>query len=448
MRKVLKVALLAGPLAGLTACELDTTNPNAPTQETVVLSADGLINIGVGVQLRLGTSEANFIYGSGLLADEFGPLSTAFETISDAERGVVLPTAGYVADIWNSGYRTIKAANDIIFNHQNVVELLPGMRSGLLSLAYLTKAQAIGTLIQAFDQVAIDTYDDPQPSLVDRATALSFVVELLDSAAVAYADSGTDTHATFNTQVKASTLDIPNTIRAYQARYRRMQNDWQGALDAANAVSRSVFSLIPYSTAVNNPLFAVTTGSSGIGPLDAFRTSDPAESQRTAFHVTAANVTGRTPRQSPLDVFARYSDRTAPIPAYYPDEVMLIKAEAHLNLTQLTDAVTALDAVRTDCPGAGPVTTDPGPCLTPYSGPVTEADIRAEIYRNRRYELFATGLRWEDLRRLMPAAASNPLERCWLPYPAGERDANPVNIPPPDVPEPSEPSATPRQCLQ
>jgi hypothetical protein len=444
MRKLPTIALVAGPLVGLGACELDTTNPNAPTQETVVASQDGLINVGVGLQLRLGTSTANFIYGAGLLADEFGPLSTAFETISDAERGVVIPTAGFVADIWNAGYRTIKAANDIIFNHEQV-EFPQGMRSGLLSLAYLTKAEAIGTLVQSFDQVAIETYDNPQPTLVDRATALDFVVELLDSAAVAYADSGSDTHASFNTVVKASTFDIPNTILAYQARYRRMQNDWAGALAAANAVSRSVFSTIPFSTTTNNPLFAVTAGSSGIGPLDVFRTSDPAEAQRTAFHVTAANVIGRTPLQSPLDAFARYSDRTAPIPAYYPDEVMLIKAEAHLNLGQLPEAVAALDAVRTDCPGTGPVTTDPGPCLTSYAGPVTPADIRTEIYRNRRYELFATGLRWEDLRRLMPAAAGNPLERCWLPYPSGERDSNPSNIP--IDPEPPEPSATPRQCV-
>jgi len=76
---------------------------------------------------------------------------------------------------------------------------------------------------------------------------------------------------------------------------------------------------------------------------------------------------------------------------------------------------------------------------------VTAADIRAEIYRNRRYELFATGLRWEDLRRLMPAAAGNTLERCWFPYPQTERDANPNNIP--QNPESNEPSATARQCL-
>jgi hypothetical protein len=443
MQKVLKIALLAAPF-GLAACELDTTNPNAPTQETVVASADGLMNIGVGLQSRFATSTVGFIYGAGLISDEFGPLNTAFETISDAERGVVIPTAGFVADIWNSEYRTIKSANDIIFNHEQV-ELPQGMRSGLLSLAYLLKAAALGELIQTFDQVAIDTYDNPQPTLVDRATALAFVLEMLDSAAVAYADSGTDTHASFNTSVKASTLDIPNTILAYQARFRRMDNDWTGALAAANSVNPAVFSTLPFSTTTNNPLFALTSGSSGIGPLDAFRTSDATEAQRTAFHVTAAAVTGRPPLNSPLDAFARYSDRTAAIPTYYPDEINLIRAEAYLNLNQLPEAVGAIDAVRTDCPGAGPVTTDPGPCQGAYAGPVTAADIRTEIYRNRRYELFATGLRWEDLRRLMPAAAGNLLERCWFPYPQGERDANPNNIP--QNPESNEPSATARQCV-
>jgi len=313
MRTFLKIALLAAPI-GIAACELDTTNPNAPTQETVVASPEALANLGVGLQLRFDTSTAHFIYGAGLISDEFGPLNTAFETISDAERGVVIPTAGFVADIWNSGYRTVKAANDIIFNHEQV-ELPQGMRSGLLSLAYLLKAAAIGELIQTFDQVAIDTYNNPQPTLVNRATALTFVLEMLDSAGVAYADSGSDTHAAFNTSVKASSFDIPNTILAYQARFRRMRNDWNGALAAANAVNPAVFSTIPSSTTNNNPLFGVTSGSSGIGPLDVFRTSDPTEAQRTAYHVTAANVTGRPPLNSPLDVFTRYSDRTAHIPA-------------------------------------------------------------------------------------------------------------------------------------
>ncbi len=443
MRKVLKIALVAAPL-GLAACELDTTNPNSPTQETVVASADGLMNIGVGLQSRFATSTVNFIYGAGLISDEFGPLNTAFETISDAERGVVIPTAGFVADIWNSEYRTVKAANDIIFNHQQV-DMPQGLRSGLLSLAYLLKAAALGELIQTFDQVAIDTYNNPQPTLVDRATALDFVLEMLDSAAVAYADSGSDTHAAFNTSVKASTFDILNTIYAYQARFRRMDNDWNGALAAANLVNPAVFSTLPFSATTNNPLFALTSGSSGIGPLDVFRTSDATEAQRTAFHVTAAAVTGRPPLNSPLDAFARYSDRTAAIPTYYPDEINLIRAEAYLNLSQLPEAVAAINAVRTDCPNAGPVATDPGPCQGAYAGPVTAADTRTEIYRNRRYELFATGLRWEDLRRLMPAAAGNTLERCWFPYPQGERDANPNNIP--QNPESNEPVATPRQCV-
>jgi hypothetical protein len=225
-----------------------------------------------------------------------------------------------------------------------------------------------------------------------------------------------------------------------------MRNDWNGALAAANAVNRTVFSVIPFNTTSSNPITAVTTGSSGIAPLDVFRTSDAAEAQRTAFHVTAANVTGRAPLMSPLDAFARYSDRTSPIPAYYPDEVLLIKAEALVNLNQLIEARAVVDSVRTDCPGQGRVTTDPGPCLTAYAGVGLAADLLTEIYRNRRYELFATGLRWEDLRRLMPAQAGNLLERCWFPYPQGERDANPNNIP--ANPENNEPSATPSQCLQ
>ena len=74
------------------------------------------------------------------------------------------------------------------------------------------------------------------------------------------------------------------------------------------------------------------------------------------------------------------------------------------------------------------------------------ADLLAEVYRNRRYELFATGLRWEDARRLGSVGVGGGIAtRCWLPYTVGERNANPANVP--ADPEGSEPPAFPASCL-
>ncbi|MFN2398059.1 MAG: RagB/SusD family nutrient uptake outer membrane protein [Gemmatimonadaceae bacterium] len=445
MRQYLALTLLASGLgftAGLTGCDLDTTNPNAPTQESAVNSTEGLINIGVGLQARFGSSTGALIYAAGLIGDELGPIGTAFSTISDAEQGIVLPNAGLASDLWASNYRTIKSANDIIFNHENV-QMPRGLRSGLVGLAYLLKAAAIGELVQGFEQVAIETYNVSTPEFVERPAALASVIALLDSAQIAYSDTAPT--AQFTGSVLVSGFDIRNTIYAYRARYHRLLGNDALALANADSVNRTVFSVIPFNAQNVNPVFANSIGAVGVLPRDIFRTSDASEALRTAFHVKAATITGRDPLLTPLDSFARYNVPTAFIPAYYPDEALLIKAEALVNLGRLVEAQAALDSVRTDCPAAGRVTTDPGPCLPPLAGLQTAQQLLAEIIRNRRYELFATGLRWEDLRRLQLVGATNVAKRCWLPYPIGERNANPANVP--ADPEGAVPVANPGPCF-
>jgi hypothetical protein len=176
---------------------------------------------------------------------------------------------------------------------------------------------------------------------------------------------------------------------------------------------------------VRNPLNVLASGSSGVLPRDAFRLAAAAGDGRVTFHVTAAAITGRI--GTPLDNYARYNDAAASIPTYYPDEALLIKAEALVNLNQLAAAKAVVDSVRTDCTGRVP--NDPNACLPPSAALLTRDALLAEIYENRRFELFATGLRWEDTRRLGTVGAGAPGKRCWLPYTIGERNANPANVP-------------------
>jgi hypothetical protein len=436
MRTRTIVALAAVVLLG--GCDLDRSNPNAPTQETTLSSPDGVRAVAVGLQARLGTSTGNFIYAAGLVTDELAAVSAALVTISDAEGGVVTNGAGFVADYWNSEYRTIKTANDLIVNAPNVT-LDPGTRSGVLALAYLAKAAALGELIQGFKQVALDTYTTATPSFVDRATALTQVLALLDSAETQLGTTPVSTQ--FTTTVLANGFNIPNTIRAYRARYQRIAGNNQAAITAADAVDRRVFSVLPYSTTVRNPVNTLSSGSSGVLPRDAWRLAAVANDGRVAFHVAAAAVTGRI--GTALDNYARYGNPAASIPSYYPDEMLLIKAEALANLNQLAQAQAVLDSVRTDCPGL--VADDPNACLPPLAGQLTQAQLLAEIAANRKFELFATGLRWEDTRRLNTVGATSAGKRCWLPYPLAERNANPSNVP--TDPEAFDAPAFPARCF-
>jgi hypothetical protein len=176
-------------------------------------------------------------------------------------------------------------------------------------------------------------------------------------------------------------------------------------------------------------------------PRDAWRLAAVAGDGRVAYHVATASLTGRI--GTPLDNYAHYGVAASTMPTYYPDEPLLIKAEALANLGQLAQAQAVLDSVRTDCPGLVP--TDPNACLPPLAGQLTKDQLIAEIYYNRRMELFATGLRWEDTRRLGLVGAGSAGKRCWLPYTIGERNANPANVP--ADPEGSDAPAFPAKCF-
>ena len=424
-------------VALLTACNLDLDNPNAPTEEATLTSPDGVIAVAVGAQARYGQSTGDFIYSSGLVTDELAATASAFVTISDAETGIVGPGAGFAASVWNGSYRTVKSANDLI-NSVDGVTLEAGTRSGILAMAYVLKAAALGEVLQSFQQLPINTYRTTQPTFVSREVALDAVLALLDSAEATLDAQAPSTQ--FNASIIAPGFDLRNTMYALRARYARLAGDYTTALEAANAVSRTVFSTLPFSTANVNPVFLLASGSSGVLPRDEFRLAGGAtEAARVASHVTAAAIAGRI--LTPLDNYARYTSASASIPTYYPDEPLLIKAEALLELNQLPAAQAALDSVRTDCPGL--VATDPNACLAPLAGQLNAADLRAEIYRNRRFELFATGLRWEDTRRLGQVGRTFAGKRCWLLYTIGERNAN-TNVP--ADPETTEPPTGPTNC--
>lgn len=452
MRHMKRIALLGLGALLLGGCDLDRTNPNAPTQEATVSTPEGLMALGVGLQTRYGAEQAAFIYANGLVTDELGAVAAALVTVSDAETGSVQGNAGLVADLWGGAYRVIKTANDIIDN-ADAVPLEIGTRSGLLGLAYTLKAAAYGDLVQAFQQVILDPKSISSP-FVGRAEALTYALALLDTAELRLAE--VPVSATFTNNVLGRGFDLASTIRAYRARLERVAGNDAAALAAANTVSRSVFSVLAFDAGNANPVFTLSSGSSGVLPRDAFRLSAPAgEEAWVGYHVAAAALTGRI--NTPLDNYARFTGQASPMPTYYPDEMLLIKAEMLALANDLPGARAALDSVRTDCPGAaGRTDLDPNPCLPAIGASLTtQQAILAEIYRARRYELFATGLRWEDARRrnLVGAgsaatAAGAFAERCWLPYPVGERNgrdpAGPGAVPP--DPEQFDPPAYPAAC--
>jgi hypothetical protein len=448
--RMTRYSLVAFAAAGLAACNLDLRNPNSPTEGEVTNNADATIGLATGLQGRFAQSYGNFAYMAGLVNDEFASTTAALISISDAEQGSVPPGTGIAENVFNSVYRTVRTANELLAGSDALAaQFDAGTRSGLRALAFALKAESLGEALQSYQKIPIKTFGEIAPVYVARSEALPYIRALLDSAAAEIA--ATPLSALFNNSIMTPGANLPNMIQLFRARYARIANDDAGALAASDLVARSgaaAFSVLTFPAPAVSPNFYanVTGGTNGIAPRRQWRLSMTGGDQRFTWFVDPSKPqTGRV--GALLDSWLRYSNPSNPLPVYFPDEALLIKAEALANTGQLAASQAVLDSVRTDCTGNRGID-DPKACLAPLVGALTQAQLIAEIYTQRRYELLGTGLRWEDSRRRSlirgPVAAPGvPLDgqRCWLPYALGDRNANP-NVPP----DPAEPVTFPSGC--
>jgi len=447
---MMKKCLVAFAAVSVCACNLDLRNPNSPTESEVTTSADATIGLATGLQGRFAQSYGNFAYMAGLVNDEFTSTTAALISISDAEQGSVPPGTGIAENVFNSVYRTVRTANELLAGSDALAaQFDAGTRSGLRALAFALKAESLGEAMQSYQQIPIKTFGELEPAYVTRAEALAYIRALLDSARDEIA--ATPPSTLFNNTILTPGVSLPNMIHLFRARYARIANDDATALSASNLVARSgatALSILTFPAPAVSPNFYanVTGGTNGIAPRRQWRLSMTGGDQRfTWFVVPSTTLTGRV--GALLDPWNRYSNPSNPLPVYFPDEALLIKAEALANTGQLAASQAVLDSVRTDCTGNRGID-DPKACLAPLVGALTQAQLIAEIYNQRRYELLGTGLRWEDSRRRNlirgPVAAPGvPADgqRCWLPYAIGDRNAN-TKVPA----DPAEPTTFPSGC--
>ena len=446
--KMMRQCLGAFAAMTLVACNLDLQNPNQPTEGQVTNSPDGVIALATGLQGRFSQSYGNYAYMAGLVTDEFASTTAALISISDAEQGSVPPGTGIAENVFNSDYRTVRTADDLLTGATALAgQFDPGTLSGLRALAFALKAESLGETLQSYQQIPINTFGVTAPTYVARAEALALVRTLLDSAEAEIAATPPSTF--FNANILTPGVSLPNVIHLFRARYARMGGDDATAIAASNQVARSgtvAMSVLTFPAPTVNFYANVTGGTNGIAPRRQWRTSMTGGDQRfTWFVVPSTTATGRV--GALLDPWLRYANPQNSLPIYFPDEALLIKAEALANTAQLAESQAVLDSVRTDCTGNRGID-DPKACLAPLVGALTQAQLITEIYNQRRYELLGTGLRWEDSRRRNlirgPVAAPGvPLDgqRCWLPYALGDRNSNP-NVPA----DPAEPTTFPSGC--
>lgn len=433
MKKLIKIFIIVIGVLSFTACETDFNNINQPAEDQVLTAKAGLLGVSVGMSEQFATSTlAPIVEISGLTTREFGNTLTYVTPGELVIGGTMLNSdnAG-VTRLWARLLRDKGMAESILANVDNV-EMEPGTKSGLSAYAKWFKAMTLGYLIQNFEQAPI-TNDLNGASLFNtRSEVLAECISLLESAKADIALNGISDE--FSGYIP--NIDLENVVNAFLARYNLFAGNYSAAITAANAVDLTSMSEWWYDgTATENAVWTFAVyNAPDTKPQDNFGLTGSyipeAGDGRIAFYLSPADETETEYGFHDVDnAVGFFSTASTPIPVYLPGEMLLIKAEAYAMTNDFPNAVINLNLVREKTNDVFGVNA----ALGAWTGDAnSQSAILDEIFKNRSIELFMSGMRFEDSRRIhpnlvIPISGDYFIERNrnYYPYPFDERENNP-----------------------
>jgi hypothetical protein len=254
--------------------------------------------------------------------------------------------------------------------------------------------------------IRIDVKDPLNPGpYVTYQQGLQHAEDLLDEAYDELGAGGTTFPFTLTSGWTGfnSNTGLRQVNRAIAARLNAYQQDWQGVLDALDDSFMNVAGNLnagpshPYSGPpdVFNPLFyvqnAAITTIIVVHPsvIDDATPGDKRVADKFHLRTTPVTVTTDVGALVGTHQDKRWASNTTAIPFIRNEELILLKAEAHANLNQTTDAVDAINIIRQAAQ------------IGDYLGATDLESLIDEILYQRRYSLWAEpwGHRWIDARR-------------------------------------------------
>jgi len=414
------------------ACKINPIqDPNNPSLDH--LSSNPTLseiqNLVTGIESGMRTDMAFYWDDCGVLGREYYHFSTSdprwTSDLVGKGNSVLDNNTFYTTRPYNSNYLTVKNANILLSGLVNsTAQMTDAQRK--VGMAYANTMKAYELLLALNlqrDSIRVSVSDpDHLGPFVPAAVAMDTIDALMDNA---YADLNANASATFpfNSTVfgnNAGTFAQFN--RALRARMAVYTGDWQGALTAlgnsfmtmGGDLNKGAYYL--YSLAggdMLNPEFRPLNSSGEVlAALDSIVTqADPGDLRLSKVSKRDQPITldGLTTHYD----FYLYKTNVDPLPIIRNEELILIYAEANIQLNNLTEGENALNIIRN---AAG---------LADYGGPVTQADLINEMLKQRRYSLFGEGHRWIDMRRynrLAQLPNERPGDHVWarFPKPFGE----------------------------
>jgi len=422
MKNILKAVLIPAVL-GFTACNplqldevLDPNNPSLASVETNATKEQ--------VQFLLTGLEAShrsYVVNISQAWNTFGRETWYLNASDPRFQTDWLGQAGRVPDrsyfgfgstgggSWAAPYQAIKQA-DVLISSSNGSTLLVDAEKKAVS-GFAKMIQGYQFMIPANfvyeNGIRIDVKDPLKPGkFVKYEDALNHIKSVLDQADQDLAAAGSGAFPLRLTPGFAAYNTIPNlrkVNKAILARLNAYRKDWQGILTALdgsfmemggnlNAGPSHPFLGPPDAF---NPLFYLPNAAVNtiivVHPsmIDDATPGDLRVSRKFFKRNTPVVVTTDATPLSALYQDARWTTNTAPIPFIRNEELILLKAEAHANLGQTTEAVNAINVIRNAA------------AIGNYTGATTKDALINEILYQRRYSLWAEpwGHRWIDARR-------------------------------------------------
>ena len=426
---------------GVISCDLDLSNPNAATDQEVLSSKDGLIALAVGIRQVYSTSALGSAILTPSVTTRETAITTTFANLEELEEGGTKLSGenGYTSRLFERMMRTKGMAEDLV-NNVDGVSLEPGTAAGLKAWGYLFRAMCIGHLAHNFEQVAVENSLNNDAQFIDRMAAYDVAIDLLNDAITLLNNPGVSDE--FLSSV-SSEIDLTNTCRLFLARYHLMKGNYSEAIAAADNVDPSSTSVFSFDSQNPNPVHAdMFTGTISYAPRTDFGlpASLPVDAgdMRLDFYLNI--VGGSSLNVLPIEEMAApfYTAVDAAIPVYLPGEIDLIKAEAYARSSNTTEAEAALNRIRNKMPADDAFGVGAGLGDT-YSSGGDQTALLAEIYKNRRIELFLIGTSLDDSRRFDRQQPSPDVDltternRNFYPYSSDERLNNPNTPPDPDI---------------
>ena len=301
--------------------------------------------------------------------------------------------------VWPNEYATIKLADMVMEATGKVPEFTAEQREGILGFAQTVKAIELLNVIRSTGAsgAALDaptTATSPLPPILDEAAVYAGIQALLDSAQVHLQAAGGS--FPFALGPGFAGFDTPPTfIMVNRAIRARADIDIQDFATALTDLSASFLSTtqpmslgvyFTYSTVsgdIVNPLYEAEPRNFYTHP------SIVNDAQLKPDHTLDGRVIADVREVTPVTrynlstqwAFKLYSSPAAPIPLIRNEELILLRAEAHLGTSQPSLAIQDINVVRTISAGLQPIT-DP---YVPAAGqPATLLD---ELLYEKRYSM-------------------------------------------------------------